>query len=105
VAARWARSGAVDDASTFERAQAILFDQGGPVSKRDQLDRDLLTAWLNFANGAVAWNEQVDTGTGPPVTTFHQAMQTAESVRLDPNATPAQIDDQRAIVQRINGKI
>jgi hypothetical protein len=93
------------DASTFERAQAILFDQGGPVSKRDQLDRDLLTAWLNFANGAVEWNEQVDTGNGPPDTPFHQAMQTAESVRLDPNATPAQIDAQRAIVQRINNKI
>jgi hypothetical protein len=93
------------DASTFEKAQAILFDQGGPVSKRDQLDRDLLTAWLNFANGAVEWNELVDTGSGPPDTPFHQAMQIAESVRLDPHATPAQIDAQRAIVQRINNKI
>jgi hypothetical protein len=53
------------DASTFERAQAILFDQGGPVSKRDQLDRDLLTAWLNFASGAVEWNEQVDRERSP----------------------------------------
>jgi hypothetical protein len=94
------------DASTFEKAQAILFDQGAPVTQLDQLDRDLITAWLNFANGAVEWNEQVDTDKdGTPDTPFYQALQTAESVRLDPNATEAQINDQRAIVQRINNSI
>lgn len=94
------------DASTFEKAQAILFDQGAPVTQLDQLDRDLITAWLNFANGAVEWNEQVDTDKdGTPDTPFFQALQTAESVRLDPNATEAQINDQRAIVQRINNRI
>jgi hypothetical protein len=94
------------DVSTFQRAQALLFSQGTLVSKRDQLDRDLLTAWLNFANGAVEWNEQVDTnGNGVPDTAFHQAMQTAESVRLNPNATPAQLDAQRAIIQSINDTI
>jgi hypothetical protein len=94
------------DVSTFQRAQALLFSQGASVSRRDQLDRDLLTAWLNFANGAVEWNEQVDTNaSGVPDTAFHQAMQTAESVRLNPNATPAQLDAQRAIVQSINDTI
>jgi len=94
------------DVSTFVRAQALLFSQGVSVSKLDQLDRDLLTAWLNFANGAVEWNEQVDTnGNGTPDTPFHDAMRAAESVRLDPNATPAQIDAQRAILQSINDAI
>lgn len=94
------------DASTFPKAQAVLFDQGKPVSKLDQLDRDLLTAWLNFANGAVAWNEQVDTdGNGTADTPFHEAMEQAESVRLDASATPAQIDAQRAVVQSINDTI
>jgi hypothetical protein len=46
-------------------AQSILFDQGRPVSKRDQLDRTLLSACL------------------------------------DPAATPAPIDAQRAIAQSI----
>ena len=94
------------DASTFAKAQAILFDQGVSVSKRNQLDRDLLTAWLNFANGAVGWDELVDTNrNGIPDTSFHQAMQTAEAVRLNPSATQAQIDAQRAKVQSINDTI
>jgi hypothetical protein len=51
-------------------------------------------------------NEQVDTDKdGTPDTPFYQALQTAESVRLDPNATAAQINDQRAIVQPINNSI
>jgi hypothetical protein len=95
------------DASTFAKAQAILFSQQAPVTKRDQLDRDLLAAWLNFANGAVGWNEKVNTKgkKGTPDTPFHTAMQTAEQIRLNPNATPKQIDAQRAIVQSINQTI
>jgi hypothetical protein len=94
------------DVSTFQRAQALLFSQVRPVTKYDQLDRDLLTAWLNFANGAVEWNDQVDTNAnGSPDTPFHEAMRTAESVRLNPSATEAQIDAQRAIVQSINDTI
>ena len=94
------------DASTFARAQQILFAQDKPVNKRDQLDRDLLTAWLNFANGAVKWDEQVDTNrNGTPDTAFYQAMQAAEAVRNNPNATAAQLDAKRAIVQSINDSI
>lgn len=91
------------DASTFPRAQAVLFAQGNSVTKRDQLDRDLLTGWLNFANGAVGWAEPVDTnGDGVADTAFAAAMQAAEAVRLDANATPAQLDAARAVVQAIN---
>ena len=96
----------VRDAGTFQKAQAILFDQGKPVGKRDQLDRDLLTAWLNFANGAVDWDELVDTnGDGIADTAFSAAMREAEAVRRDDASTPAQIDAQRAIVQSINDTI
>ena len=94
------------DASTFQKAQAILFDQGKAVSKRDQLDRDVLTAWLNFANGAVEWDELVDTNRdGVADTAFHAAMGQAESVRLAASSTGAQLDVQRAIVQSINDTI
>jgi hypothetical protein len=94
------------DASTFDKAQRILFAQDKPANKRDQLDRDLLTAWLNFANGAVKWNEQVDTNrNGTPDTAFYQAMQTAEAVRNNPTATASQLDAQRVIVQNINDTI
>lgn len=96
----------VRDVSTLQAAHARLFPQGGPVSKIDQLDRDLLTAWLNFANGAVEWDELVDAAGGPEVETpFHVAMENAEAVRLNPASTRAHLDDQRRIVQRINSKV
>jgi M6 family metalloprotease-like protein len=94
------------DISTFDRAQKLLFSSGKNVSKIDQLDRDLLTLWLNFANGAVGYDELVDTnGNGVPDTAFHTVIETAESVRLNPASTPAQIDAQRTIISRINDTI
>lgn len=96
----------VRDATTFQRAQEILFAQGTRVSERDQLDRDLLTAWLNFSDGAVGYDEPVDTdGNGTADTAFSAALQTAEAVRLDPAATKAQVDAQRVIVNRINDQL
>jgi photosystem II stability/assembly factor-like uncharacterized protein len=94
----------VRDASTFPAAQRVLFSQNRPVTKRDLLDRALLTAWLNFANGAVEWNELVvDTDRdGTLDRSFHTAMEIAEAVRLDPASTPAHLDQQRRIIQRIN---
>jgi M6 family metalloprotease-like protein len=94
------------DVSTFALAQRLLFSQGSSVSKLDQLDRDLLTAWLNFANGAVGYAELVDTdGNGTKDTPFHTAVENAEAVRLNPSATLAQLDQQRAIINRINDTI
>ena len=96
----------IRDASTFPLARSVLFTQGSSVSKRDQLDRDLLTAWLNFANGSVAWDELVDTDQdGTTDTIFHVALETAEAVRVDPTSTNAEFDVQRAIVQSINDTI
>jgi hypothetical protein len=85
----------VRDVSTFPLARSLLFTQNSPVNKRDQLDRDLLTAWLNFANGAVEWDEAI------AGTIFHVAMETAEAVRLNPASTDAEFDQQRQILQRI----
>ncbi len=96
----------VRDVSTFQLARSLLFTQGSSVSKRDQLDRDLLTVWLNFANGAVEWDELVDTNRdGTADTVFHVAVETAEAVRLDPASTKAQLDAQRAILQSITDTI
>jgi type II secretory pathway component PulL len=55
---------------------------------RYALDRELLAAWLNFANGAVSLDDPVDVDNDKvPDETFAQAMTTAESVWLDANAT------------------
>jgi M6 family metalloprotease-like protein len=94
------------DVSTFDKAQKLLFSSGNSVSKRDQLARDLLTAWLNFANGAVGYAELVDTdGNGSKDSAFHTAVEAAEAVALNASATPAQVDKQRTIISRINDSI
>jgi len=63
------------------------------------LDRQLLAVWLNFANGVIDFDEQVDTdGNGTPDTPLNTAVATAEAVRLDPTATKAQLLAQKDIL-------
>ena len=72
-------------------------------SETQKLDRELLAAWLNFANGAFDLGELVDTdGNGSPDTAFATVMATAESVRIGPS-TDAQKIAQRNILEQING--
>jgi subtilisin family serine protease len=79
-----------------------LASNGG--SELEKLDRALLTAWLNFANGAFGYDELVDTdGVGGPDTAFNVVLATAESVRVNPASTEAQLRAQRQILQRISG--
>ena len=76
---------------------------GNGGSATQKLDRELLAAWLNFANGAFDLTELVDTdGNGTADTAFSAVMATAESVRIGPS-TNAQMLAQRDILQRING--
>jgi subtilisin family serine protease len=92
----------VVDASTIQKAANVLHPRGRP-SMRELLDAQLLAAWLNFANGAFAWDELVDTtGNKIPDTAFATAVATAESVRLDPSATGANLEAQKNILERIN---
>lgn len=92
-----------NDASTIARGLAILHPGGG---KLEQLDRDLLTAWLNFANGAVGYAELVPAdGKKAPKVPFHVLMATAEAVRNNPASTAKQLDAQRQIVQHVNGLV
>jgi hypothetical protein len=93
----------VRDASTIPKAKIVLdaAKVGGNASKI--LDRQLLAAWINFANGAVGWTELVDTtGDGIPDTTFQNAILTAEAVRLNPASTKAQLLEQAKILEVIN---
>jgi hypothetical protein len=90
------------DASTIELAAKVLSPRG-PVDMQALLDVQLLAAWLNFANGAIGWDEPVDTtGDGLGDTTFAAAIAAAEAVRLDPTATNAQLEAQKDILERIN---
>ena len=88
----------IRNASTFAAARSVLND--GPNSARDRFDRVLLTNWLNFANGAFEYTQLMDTNfNGTPDTQFGVAMGNAETVRLNPASTTAQIDAQRKILQ------
>jgi subtilisin family serine protease len=94
----------VRDASTVPHAFDVLAVNANAGIAAQQLDRQLLAAWLNFANGAFDLNELVDTdGVGGADTMFGTVMANAEAVRLNPASTEAQLYAQRNILERING--
>ena len=88
-------------ASTFAQAYGVLgvSDASGDIYQL--FDLQLLANWLNFANGAIEWDRLVDTnGDKTPDARFLDAITAAESLRLDPNATRAQLDRQKTIIER-----
>jgi serine protease len=94
----------VRNASTVAAAFEVLSVSGNAGSASQQLDRQLLAAWLNFANGAFDYSELVDTNKDKIVdTAFSTVMANAEGVRLNPGSTEAQMRAQRDILERING--
>ena len=89
------------DASTRSKATAVL---NAPAKSPAHVifDQHLLGAWLNFANGSVKLATPVDTdGNGSLDSTFGAAMFAAESVRINPASSSAQIKAQKDIVERV----
>ncbi len=87
--------------STLEDAHAVLHPDGTALGR---LDREILTAWLNFANGGVDYLDVVVDTDGDHVAdaTLGQTMAAAETVRLNPASTKAQLDAARKLVHQIN---
>ena len=82
----------VRDASTRPLAHDVIWLGGNGGDERQKLDRVLLVAWLNFANGGIEYDQPLDTtGDGVPDTTFAALMESAEAVRINPASTPAQL--------------
>lgn len=72
---------------------------------REQLDRELLVAWLNFAAGAIAYDGLIDeNGDGTADVAYALAMATVEAARLNPATTDKEIRRLTAVVHRINVK-
>ena len=89
-------------ANTLAQAFDVL-KVGGGTTAREQFDRQLLAALLNFANGDPDLAELVDTdanGTGD--TPFLQVIAQVEAIRLSPASTNAQIVAAKDLVERIN---
>jgi hypothetical protein len=77
-------------------AADILFLQQNHGSAQELFDRQLLVAWLTFADGAIGLGDAVDSnGDGTPDTTFGAILFAAETVRLNPAATRADLLEQR----------
>jgi hypothetical protein len=93
----------VRDASTIAAALEVLSTRQNAGDMRALLDVQLLAAWLNFANGAIGYDELVATQQGGPADTpFSVALAAAEAVRLDPAATRQALEEQKNILERIN---
>jgi hypothetical protein len=90
-------------ASTVPEAYAVLNPAGNGGVPSEALDRQLLAAWLNFANGGVGWAELLDTdGDGLLDTSFGDLVQAAEAVRLDATSTPIELLRQKDRLERLN---
>jgi hypothetical protein len=90
-----------DPALTRAQAEKIL---NAPAKAPEAVifDQMALGAWLNFANGSIKLTSPVDSnGDGVNDSTFGAVMLTAESIRVNPASTSAQIKAQKTIVERI----
>lgn len=91
------------DASTIPAAYNVMWLGGNRGSAAEKLDRALLTAWLNFANGSIEYGQLFDTnGDALPDTAFSAIMANAETVRINPASTTAQLDEQRKVVHKLS---
>lgn len=90
--------------STLADADAVLNPSGAGDAHVRQLDRELLAAWLNFANGVFDYSEAVvdSDGDGTPDLAFSDVMADAEAVRLDAGATKKELGDQHKLVHEVN---
>jgi hypothetical protein len=93
----------VRNASTVVAAYDVMHLKQNYDSLIEQLDRELLAVWLNFAMGACPYMGTVDTdGDGFGDAAFADALTTAEEVRMDPGSTDAELLRQIEILHQIN---
>lgn len=86
---------------TIEEAREVMKVSGS--SMRDNAEAQLLAAWLNFAQGAVGWDELIDTndddvGDIP----FHQVMSEAEAILLNADATHDELEHAKDLAEAVN---
>ncbi|MEV4413782.1 M36 family metallopeptidase [Catellatospora sp. NPDC049609] len=86
---------------TVQQAHAILSSTSS--DPRALVSKQLLAAWLNFANGSYDLGTPVDTnGDGVADSTFGAAVAAAEAVYHNASATKVQLLGQQKILERFN---
>ena len=89
-------------ATTFAQADDVL-NTAGTSDMVQLFDQQLLAGWLNFANGAIEYDQLVDTnGDRRPDTPFLAAMAGAETLRLNPATTRAQLEQKKNMLDALN---
>lgn len=94
--------GETTPAGTIGEARDVLWLRlfADPETK---LDRQLLAGWLNFAHGAFQIDDDVDSHCDLHTdATFEQALRDAETVRLDPGSTRAELREQAHRMKALN---
>jgi hypothetical protein len=90
----------VRDASTIESASDVLSIDQNQSDAKEQFDSELLTVWLNFANGAIEYHQLLNVDGRNAE--FAEIVAYAEAIRRDPMATDVEIRRQRNILRSIN---
>jgi len=90
--------------ATLEDGHAIFHKDESLMSEEEKLDKELLSAWLNFANGAFGFGELVvDTDHDHvPDLAFSDAVASAEVVRANPASTKDELHDSRKLLEKVN---
>ena len=93
------------DASTVPAAFQVVDLAGNQGTELEKLDREILVAWMNFANGAFDLGELVDTDLdGVPDTPVGAVLDAVEAVRLDPLATEDDLKAARDVVHEVSAQ-
>ena len=88
--------------TTFTDAAEVL-KTNGSSSADEILDAQLLALWLNFANGAYALDDAVDSdGDGMTDTTLLDLLEDAEALRLHPNRTREELLAMKNVLEALN---
>jgi hypothetical protein len=89
-------------AGTIAEAVDVL-RVNGTSEMAELLDRQLLAALLNFANGSVAWDALIDTdGDTVGDTAFSDVISTAEAVRANPASTREELEVHKDLLEQVN---
>jgi len=91
------------DASDLDAAEEALDPSQSKGEIRVQFDRQLLAVWLNFANGAIEYDEEVDTDfDGIADTELLTFLCEVEAARLDPTTSDSDLEELKDLLEAIN---
>jgi hypothetical protein len=93
----------VADADTIADARDLMHPGGSGGDIRVQFDRQLLAAWLNLANGAIEYDELVDTDFDMvPDTELLVVLCDAEAARTNPSTPDSELEMWKDIIEGVN---